>query len=219
VTPERFERLRSALARRQPDLAVFLENVHKPHNFAAVLRTADAVGCLEAHAVFAETDHRISLSSAAGVDRWVRVVTHATAEDALGALGARRLRLVAAHPSADAIDFRSVDFTRPTAIVLGQEKDGISEPTLAAVDELVRIPMAGMGASLNVSVAAALVLFEAQRQRAAAGFYDQPRLDPDELAATLFEWAYPRIATLCRRRGVDYPELSPDGELVGEHPR
>jgi tRNA (guanosine-2'-O-)-methyltransferase len=79
--------------------------------------------------------------------------------------------------------------------------------------------MDGMGTSLNVSVAAALLLFEAQRQRHAAGFYDAPRLDPETYHRTLFEWTWPGIAAQCRRRKAAYPALSEEGEILGEVPR
>jgi tRNA (guanosine-2'-O-)-methyltransferase len=103
--------------------------------------------------------------------------------------------------------------------MLGNELDGLTDAALDAADTVVRIPMLGAVASLNVSVAAALILYEAQRQRLEAGAYDESRLDRDVARRTLFEWAYPRIARLCRRRGVPYPELGPDGELLGEVPR
>jgi tRNA (guanosine-2'-O-)-methyltransferase len=83
----------------------------------------------------------------------------------------------------------------------------------------VIIPMSGMGTSLNVSVAAALLLFEAQRQRLAAGFYDRPRLDPETYRTMLFEWAFPKLAALCRKRGFPYPPLDEDGEILGPLPR
>jgi tRNA (guanosine-2'-O-)-methyltransferase len=79
--------------------------------------------------------------------------------------------------------------------------------------------MEGMGTSLNVAVAAALLLFEAQRQRRAGGFYDAPRLDPALYDRTLFEWMYPRIAARCRERGVAYPSLGDGGEILGAVPR
>lgn len=212
----RFRRLRSVLERRQPDLTVLLENVHKPHNFAAVLRTADAVGLLEAHAVVYDGELRTSLVTAAGSDKWVRARFHPTIAAAAEALRSDGLRILAAHPSAAAIDYRDVDFTRPTAVLFGQEKDGLTPEALALADAEVRIPMVGFVASLNVSVAAAVVLFEAQRQRAAAGLYDQPRLDQERFERTLFEWAHPRRAEECRRAGRPYPPLGPDGEIDGD---
>lgn len=210
----RFRRLRSVLERRQPDLTVLLENVHKPHNFAAVLRTADAVGLLEAHAVVYDGELRTSLVTAAGSDKWVRARFHPTIEEAAAALRQSGLRLVAAHPAPDAVDYREIDLTRPTALLFGQEKDGLTPEALALADEHVVIPMAGFVASLNVSVAAAVVLFEAQRQRSAAGFYDESRLDPEVFARTLFEWAHPRQAEECRAEGRPYPPLGPKGEIL-----
>ena len=79
--------------------------------------------------------------------------------------------------------------------------------------------MSGMVTSLNVSVAAALILFEAQRQREAAGLYATSRLPADAYARTLFEWTYPKLAAYCRRKKVEYPPLGADGEILGEIPR
>ncbi|MDX1503243.1 MAG: TrmH family RNA methyltransferase, partial [Thermoanaerobaculia bacterium] len=158
MTPERFRRIRAILDRRQPDLTVLLENVHKPHNFAAVARTCDAVGILDAHAVYPDGRIPRRLAAGAGAERWLELHAHPDVATAVRRLRAEGLRLVAAHPAPDAVDFREVDFTRPTALLLGQEKDGLSDEALAAADQVVAIPMLGAGLSLNVSVAAALVL-------------------------------------------------------------
>jgi tRNA (guanosine-2'-O-)-methyltransferase len=125
-------------------------------------------------------------------------------------------RVVAAHPSSEAVDFRKVDFTAPTAIMVGSELHGISERGLELADELVVIPMMGMAHSLNVSVATALMLFEAFRQRDAAGMYDRSRLDEEAFERLLFEWAYPRLARRFREQGRPYPELGSEGQLSGE---
>lgn len=209
--------MREALDRRQPDLTVLLERVENAHNVAAVLRSCDAVGVFEAHAVWPH--HRrlpISRPASGGNRKWVPLAKHGSLAEALAHLKGRGFRLLAAHPSRDAVDFRRVDFTRPTAILLGNEDFGVSEEAVAAADGRVAIPMEGMGTSLNVSVAAALLLFEAQRQRRVAGLYDASRLDPETYARTLFEWAHPRVAAHCRRRGAQYPELGVDGEILGE---
>lgn len=216
MNPRRFHRIRSVLERRQPDLTVLLENVHKPHNFSAVVRTADAVGIWEAHAVVPEGGLPLHHLTAGGSKRWVKVRIHPDLDAALEPLREGGFQLLAAHPSAEAIDYREADFTRPTAVLFGQEKDGLTRKALAASDRRVRIPMEGMVASLNVSVAAALVLFEAQRQRRAAGLYDALRLDAELFRSTLFEWSYPVIAEQCRERGVAYPALDEDGEIVGD---
>ncbi len=98
--------------------------------------------------------------------------------------------------------------------MLGTELYGPSEFALREADVAIRVPMHGLVESLNVSVAAAVILFEAERQRAAAGMYDQPRLEAAELATTLFEWTYPEIAARCRARGLAYPPLDEEGNLL-----
>lgn len=219
MTPERFRRIVRVLERRQPDLTVVMENVHKPHNFSAVLRTCDAAGVFEAHAVTRDGTLAVADAVAQGTKRWVEVRTHAGLHEAFDHLRERGFRILAAHLDERAVDFREVDYTRPTALLLGQEKDGVTPEAAARADGWIAVPMAGMVASLNVSVAAAVVLFEAQRQRAAAGLYDRRRLDEETWRRALFEWAYPALAERCRREGVPYPPLGPDGEILGEVPR
>lgn len=223
MTPERFGRLREVLLRRQPDLTVLMEVVHKPHNLSAVIRSCDAVGVHRVHAIPERGSASAFKGISGGVKRYVEVRPWETLSAAVEHLHARGFQVLAAHPAPDAVDYRAVDYTVPSAILLGQEKDGLTPAALATADRLVSIPMEGMGASLNVSVAAALVLFEAQRQRREAGMYDDgriaPRLSQETFETTLFEWAYPKIARLCRDRGAPYPELDEDGAIVGEVPR
>jgi tRNA (guanosine-2'-O-)-methyltransferase len=218
-TPRRFHRVKEVLDRRQGDLTVLLEDVQVPRNLAAVLRSCDAAGVFEAHAVWPGGRLPISRPASGGNRKWVPVRKHKTLADALVRLRQRGLRILAAHPSPQAVPFREVDYTLPTALLLGNEDFGLSPAARAGADGLIAIPMEGMGTSLNVSVAAALILFEAQRQRRAAGLYDAPRLDPDTYARTLFEWVYPKLAAQCRKRQVSYPSLGPDGEILGPLPR
>jgi tRNA (guanosine-2'-O-)-methyltransferase len=218
-TPKRFHRLRAVLDRRQPDLTVLLEDVQVPRNLAAILRSCDAVGVFEAHAVWPGGRLKISRPASGGNRKWLPVRKHLTLAAALEHLKDRGLRVLAAHPARGAIPFREIDYTVPTALLLGNEDDGLTDEALAAADAIVTIPMEGMGTSLNVSVAAALLLFEAQRERRAAGLYDAPRLDPETYARTLFEWTYPVIARQCRKRGMEYPELGENGEILGAVPR
>ncbi|HEV8580649.1 MAG TPA: tRNA (guanosine(18)-2'-O)-methyltransferase TrmH [Thermoanaerobaculia bacterium] len=218
-TPKRFHRLRAVLDRRQPDLTVLLEDVQVPRNLAAILRSCDAVGVFAAHAVWPGGRLKISRPASGGNRKWLPVHKHRTLARALEQLKSQGLRVLAAHPAANAIPFREVDYTLPTALLLGNEDDGLTEEALAGADAIVTIPMEGMGTSLNVSVAAALILFEAQRQRRAAGLYDRPRLEPETYARTLFEWTWPVIARQCRKRGMPYPALGEQGEILGAVPR
>lgn len=214
MNPERFRRLRRALARRQPDLTVLMDHVHKSHNFSAILRNCDAVGVLDAHVVTPDEGLDLHHGTSAGTKKWIRVVHHPSVTRAATGLRERGFRLMAAHPSPDARDYRDVDYTRPTALMMGAELHGVSEEGLAVADLQVRIPMLGMVHSLNVSVATALLLFEAARQRENAGMYDESRLDPVEFERRLFEWAYPSVALTRRQEGRPYPSLTETGEIV-----
>jgi tRNA (guanosine-2'-O-)-methyltransferase len=219
-TPKRFHRVREVLDRRQPDLTVLMEDVQIPRNFAALLRTCDAVGVQEAHAVWRVGGQlKISRPASGGTRKWVPVRKHRDLEGAVATLKERGFRILAAHPADRAVDYREVDYTLPTAVLLGQEETGVTSQAVELADDLVVIPMMGMGLSLNVSVAAALILFEARRQRAAAGLYDRCRLDPEVYDRLLFEWTYPVLARLCQKKKVGYPRLGPDGEILGELPR
>lgn len=218
TTPRRFRRIRAVLERRQPDLTVLMERVHKPHNFSAVLRTCDAVGVHEAHLVPTEAFHAKG-GIASGSHRWVPVRRHEETARAVAHLREAGFRLVAAHPAKGAVGYREVDYTGPVALLLGTELHGLSDGAVEAADARIRIPMAGMVRSLNVSVAAAVVLYEAQRQRREAGHYGERRLDDATFETTLFEWVYPRIAERCREAGAEYPRLGPEGEILGPVPR
>jgi len=214
MTPERFRRLRDVLVRRQPDLTVLMERVNKAHNFSAILRNCDAAGVLRAHVVPPDGGVGVHHQIAAGSTRWVPVTRHASTAAAFEAVRESGLRLLAAHPGPEAVDYREVDFTRPTCIVMGAELHGVSDEGLDSVDEQVVVPMEGFVRSFNVSVAAALLLMEARHQRATAGMYDSSRLESDEFDRTLFEWAYPREARNFRREGRPYPDLAEDGSWI-----
>lgn len=213
MRPQRFHRLRSVLTRRQPDLTVLMEKVNKTHNFSAILRNCDAVGVLEAHVVPPRHGLDLHHGTSAGTKKWIRVHTWEGVAPAVAHLKERGFAVVAAHPADDAVDYRSVDFTRPTALMMGAELHGVSDEALALADTHVVVPMVGMVHSLNVSVATALLLFEAFRQRDAAGMYDASRLDADAFRRTLFEWAYPTLARRYREDDRPYPPLDPDGQL------
>lgn len=204
------------LATRQPDLTVCLEQVHKPHNVSAIIRTADAVGVHQVHAVWPTTRMRTLVSSAAGSNSWVSVKTHRTIGDAVGHLKAQGMQILATNLSARAVDFREVDYTRPTCVLLGQEKTGITEEALALADRDIVIPMIGMVQSLNVSVASALILYEAQRQRQNACLYrrDNSMLDEEEQQRLLFEGGYPVLANVAKRKGLPRPQIDEQGQVV-----
>ena len=211
MTPERFDRIREVLTARQPDLTVLMERVNKTHNFSAILRNCDAVGILSAHAVVPDKGIDLHHATSAGTAQWVQVRTHEDTGSAVQALRDEGFTILAAHVSDRAVDYREVDYTRPTALMMGAELYGISDEGLEAADQHVVVPMRGFVRSLNVSVATALLLFEAHRQRSEAGMYDASRLDPATFDKLLFEWTYPREARIFRERAEPYPALAEDG--------
>jgi len=215
MTPERYQKLRRTLSLRQPDLTLLTDQIHKPRNIAALVRTSDAVGIHQLHMVWHKDEHRSYSGTAMGSDRWVDVIRHESMDHAIGHLHARNYQIYAAHFSDDAVDYREVDYTKPCAVLMGNEKQGVDQLAASRVDKHIVIPMMGMVESFNVSVAAAIILAEAQRQRQNAGYYSQSRLGDEEYKATFFRWAHPEVAKYCHQKKMPYPEVSDiDGEII-----
>ena len=214
MTPERLERMTDMLDKRQPDLTVCMEGVHKTHNLAAVVRTCDAIGVSDVHAVWKNEQMRLSGGSAAGSQNWIDVHNYSQTKDAIAELKKQGMQVLVTNLSETAVDFREIDYTKPTAIILGQEKFGASEQALALADQDIVIPMVGMVQSLNVSVACSVVLYEAQRQRQLAGLYDKPTISEERRQRVLFEGGHPIFAQACQRKGLPYPRIDEEGQIV-----
>jgi len=219
MSRQRTQKVDQVLSRRQPDLTVLMENVHKPHNLAAILRSCDAVGIHHVHAIPIAGGSRKVAHASQGAQKWVRVSRHEQAAEAVSQLRSSGHTLVAAHFSSQAVDYRDLDYTQPTALVFGAEKLGVSPAMLDMVDAQVIIPMLGMTPSLNVSVACAVILFEAMQQRQAAGMYKERRLDDTDWTRARFEWLHPQLARYCQKHQLPYPALDEAGELLEPMPR
>lgn len=166
MTPQREEKLRNVASKRYFDLTVLLENVHDPHNVSAILRTCDAVGVAEVHVVNTILPwHRKGHKSSASAKRWVKVNFYRELQPCLDKLRSESFALWGTHLGSEAKDLFSLDLTQKIALVFGNEHTGISEELLSYCDGNFIIPMDGMLPSLNVSVSAAVSLYEAYRQR------------------------------------------------------
>ena len=215
MTPQRWHKIQQVLAQRQPDLTVLTDHVHKGRNLSAIVRTCDAVGIQEIHTVVGtDESYKAFLGTAMGSHQWVDVRRHLDLAAVVSHHQAQGFQIIAAHPADHAHDFRAIDYTKPTALLLGAEKVGVSEQALALVDEQVVIPMMGMVASLNVSVAAAIILTEVQRQRQRAGLYQQSRLSEAKHQELSFRWGYPRLARFCEQRNIAYPQVDDNGDVI-----
>ena len=213
MTLRRYTRIRDVLIKRQYDLTILAEDVYKPHNLSAMLRSCDAVGIAKAHAINPTGGVPTYNETSASADKWVELQTHEALEPALSSLRSQNMKLYAAHLSSSALDYRALDYTEPTCILFGNERSGVSERAAEAADAHIIVPMLGMVESLNVSVATAVILFEAQRQRLAAGKYDVSQLGPQALNARLFELLYPRAAKELKNQGLPYPVID-EAELA-----
>ncbi len=190
-TTRRQERVHSVLERRQPDLTLILENVHDPHNVSAILRSCDAVGVLQVHAVYtieSPPPGMFARQTSASAAKWVDVVQHDSVSSCVAELRGSGFQVLATALGQESRPLHDWDLTRSVALIVGNEMRGVSDEALTLADGMIEIPMVGMVQSLNVSVASAVCLYEAFRQRLAAGAYDAPRLPPEVLAGMEQDW-------------------------------
>ncbi len=190
-TNRRQLRIDGVLRRRQPTLAVVLEDVHDGHNVSAVLRSCDAVGVLDVHLVYVrETAPEKAFNRAASgsAAKWIRTHVHDSIAACYGRLRDQGFSIRAAALRDDSRDLYDIDLATPTAFVFGNEKRGVTAEAAELSDGTVTIPMQGMVESLNISVACAVTLYEAMRQRRVAGLYDRPQLDDAALRELGADW-------------------------------
>ena len=188
-TERRVAGVRRVLDHRQPDLRVVLEGVAIAHNASAVMRTCDAAGVLHLDLI-SPNPALLAFNEAISTraDRWLEIATHSSTASCLSRLKETGLRIVATRLSDRARPHTDLDYTQPLALVFGSESLGISDEALAFADEIIQIPMVGMVRSLNLSVAVAVVLYEAFKQRAAKGFYQERRLSEADYDRLFNKW-------------------------------
>ncbi len=192
MTPERDERLTAVLNKRQPEITVVLENVFDPHNISAVMRTSDAVGIQDIYIL----NHKIpphrkwgekSSSSAA---KWLTIHQFTDPQACFEALRKNYNKIYTTHLSTDAVGLHELNLTQSVALVFGNEHSGVSDEIIAMADGNFIIPQVGIIKSLNISVACAVTLYEAFRQKSIAGHYDQPKLKGEQLDTLRKDWGY-----------------------------
>ncbi len=192
MTPERKEKFIKVLRKRQPDLTVVMENVHDPHNISAVMRSCDAVGVNEIYIL--NTNKRIEeknlgARSSASAKKWIDTHTFDDYDECFEKVSNKYENIYATHLGVESKGLYNTSLTESTAIVLGNEKEGVSEEALNYCTGNIIIPQVGMIQSLNISVACAVILFEAFRQREQLGMYNTSRYDEIYLDKKLEEWS------------------------------
>ena len=194
MTPQRMEKLTAVLDKRQDDITVVLENVFDPHNISAVMRTCDAVGIQELFILNTRIPRhkKWGFKSSSSAKKWLTVHQYENASACFSALRERYSSILTTHLSDDAVSLYQVDFTKSIALVFGNEHNGVSDEIRAMADGNFVIPQAGIIRSLNISVACAVSLYEAFRQKSLAGHYDQRKLDDVKYNELLSEWSMKR---------------------------
>ena len=192
MTPERFERLTAVLNKRQPDLTVVLENVFDPHNISAVMRTCDAVGIQDIYILNNKIPphKKWGAKSSSSAAKWLTIHQFTDANECFTELRKKYKKIYATHLSNDAVSLHELDLTEPIALLFGNEHSGVSEEIIAMTDGNFIIPQVGIIKSLNISVACAVTLYEAFRQKTNAGHYDTAKLESNRLKRLQQEWGF-----------------------------
>lgn len=190
MTPERRDKLITVLSKRQPDLTVVLENVFDPHNISAVMRTCDAVGIQEVYILNTKIPRhkKWGARSSSSAAKWLTVHQFENAEECFSSLRKCYSKILTTHLSSDAVGLYQIDMTQPIALVFGNEHSGVSDEIRALADGNFIIPQVGIIQSLNISVACAVTLYEAFRQKNNAGHYNRADMDHVMKQGLLKEW-------------------------------
>ncbi len=173
-TSRRLHRISQTLHQRQLDIVIALDFVHDQHNLSAVLRTADASGF--GRVIWApdfKKPETVNPEVSKGSERWVDLQVVDDLKESLQALRRQGFKIAATHMGREAVDFRTIDWTSPWVVVFGNEHRGCSDATVEMADCNIYLPMAGFVQSLNISVAAAVTMYEIQRQRQQVGMYNR----------------------------------------------
>ncbi len=190
MTPERTDKLINVLSKRQANLTVVMENVDDPHNISAVLRTCDAVGIQDIYILTTRIPKhkKFGYKSSSSALKWLTIHEFDNLEDCVAAVRKNFSKILTTHLSSDAVEIYDIDFTDSVALVFGNEHDGVTEEFRNLADGNFIIPQMGIIQSLNISVACAVSIYEALRQKKVAGHYDQASLPKVQMDSLLTQW-------------------------------
>ena len=192
MTPERTERLTNVLAKRQPGLTIVLENVSDPHNISAVMRTCDAVGVQDVYILNTKIGlHEMwSAKASSSAAKWLTVHQFTDAVECFAELRKNFSKIYTTHLSTGAVDLYDLNLTETVALVFGNEHSGVSEEIIDLADGNFIIPQVGIIKSLNISVACAVSLYEAYRQKKNAGHFDNVKLTEKAYNTLKTQWGF-----------------------------
>jgi tRNA (guanosine-2'-O-)-methyltransferase len=190
MTNERRQKIESVLFKRQSNLTVVLENISDPHNISAVMRSCDAVGVQEIYVLNTKIalHEKWGAKSSSSANKWLTVHQYDDVTTCFNDLRKRFDKILTTHLSSDAVSLYEVDLTEKLALIFGNEHDGVSEEVRNLADGNFIIPQVGMIRSLNISVACAVSLYEAFRQKQVKGHYEQQNLSAEQYSLLSNQW-------------------------------
>jgi tRNA (guanosine-2'-O-)-methyltransferase len=190
MTPERLQKLENVLKHRQDNLTVVMENVDDPHNISAVMRTCEAVGVQDIYILTTriKPHKRFGNRSSSSAAKWLTIHVYTDMDACIRALRENYRQILTTHLGEKSQSLYELDLTQPTALVFGNEHDGVSAEMRAIADGNFIIPQVGIIQSLNISVACAVSLYEAYRQKERAGHYARTQLSPERYTELFSEW-------------------------------
>lgn len=195
MTPERTEKLLNVLSKRQNNLTVVMENVQDPHNISAVMRTCDAVGIQDIYILNTKIPRhkKFGAKSSSSAAKWLTIHHFDNAENCFKELRKNFDLILTTHLSSDAVSLYEIDFTKSVALVFGNEHSGVSDEVRTLADGNFIIPQMGIIQSLNISVACAVSIYEAFRQKQHAGHYLQSTMPKEKMKTLMNDWGFNEI--------------------------
>lgn len=192
MTPERSEKLLKVLSQRQTNLTVVLENVQDPRNITAVMRTCEAVGIQDIYIINTKQPRfeKFGFKSGSSSSKWLTIHQFDSIAECFAELRTKFEVILTTHLSAKAIDLYSIDFTQSIALVFGNEHSGVSDEANDLADGNFIIPQMGIIQSLNISVACAVSIYEAYRQKTNAGHYQQSTMPEPQMRELRKQWGF-----------------------------
>ena len=171
-------------------MTVVLENVQDPHNISAVLRTCDAVGIQDVYILTTKIPRhkKFGYKSSSSALKWLTIHEFDHLEECIKAVRKNFSKILTTHLSSDAVQLYDIDFTDSVALVFGNEHSGVTDECRALADGNFIIPQMGIIQSLNISVACAVSIYEAMRQKMVAGHYDHASLPKEQMDGLLTQW-------------------------------
>jgi tRNA (guanosine-2'-O-)-methyltransferase len=189
-TPKRLEKLKKVIGQRQPNLTVILENINDKHNLAACLRSCDAVGVNEVYILYhdEQPERKLGKNAAASATKWLDIYRFYDVEELFTRLRSKDYKIFTTGLGEESQSLYNLNLTDNVALCFGNEHEGVSEEAIKLADGNFNIPQMGMIQSLNISVACAVSLYEALRQRTNAGMYSKKQFNDSDYKVKLDEW-------------------------------